>query len=201
MRTSEDWIGDLRSQGATQAAAIEALRELLIRGLRRSFSGRAGADEGFLEDTAQEAALRVLDKLDTFEGRSRFTTWAMAIAIRLAISDLRRKHWKDISLDAATEDGTLRPELAVDGHPSPKRRAEQQELLEALGRHIRESLTERQRRAIQAEMAGMPLEEIARRLDSNLNAVYKLTHDARKRLRAALEAEGYSLEDVTAAFA
>lgn len=200
MRDSDDWIQELRSGGDAQSSALEDLRDLLIRGLRRSLSGRAGADDGFLEDTAQEAAIRVLDKLDTFKGRSKFTTWAMAIAIRLAISELRRRHWKDISLDAASEEGALRPELALDPHPSPGRQAEQREMVAALSRHIREALTERQRLAIQAEMTGMPLEEIARRLGSNLNAVYKLTHDARRRLRASLEAEGFSLEDVAAAF-
>lgn len=200
MRESDDWIRELRGGGRAQAAALEELRDLLIRGLRRSLSGRAGADDGFLEDRAQEAAMRVLEKIDTFEGRSKFTTWAMAIAIRLAISELRRRHWKDVSLDAAAEAGTLRPELAVDPQPSPGRQAARQELVAALSRHIREALTERQRMAIQAEMAGMPLEEIARRLGSNLNAVYKLMHDARRRLRASLEAEGYSLEDVATAF-
>lgn len=200
MRESDDWIRELREDGEAQAAAIRDLRELLIRGLRRSLSGRAGADDGFLEDTTQEAAMRVLEKLETFEGRSKFTTWAMAIAIRLAISELRRRHWKDISLDAAAEEGTFRPELALDPDPSPGRRAAQQEMMAALSRHIEEGLTERQRQAIQAEMAGMPLEEIARRLGSNLNAVYKLMHDARRKLRVSMEAEGFSLEDVATAF-
>jgi len=62
-------------------------------------------------------------------------------------------------------------------------------------------LTEKQRTALLAEMRGMPQEEIARHLGSNRNAVYKLTHDARKKLKRALEAAGYGADDVHAAFA
>lgn len=43
----------------------------------------------------QETLLRVLDQLDTFEGRSLFTTWVHKIAIRIALTELRRKRWRD----------------------------------------------------------------------------------------------------------
>ncbi len=54
--------------------------------------------------------------------------------------------------------------------------------------------------AMTAELGGMPLEEIVRRMDSNVNAVYKLLHDARKRLKRGLETAGYAAEDVQSAF-
>ena len=63
---------------------------------------------------------------------------------------------------------------------------------------IERELTEKQRTALLAELKGMPLEEIGRRLGSNRNAVYKLTHDARKRLKKHLEAAGYSAADLQA---
>jgi RNA polymerase sigma factor (sigma-70 family) len=44
-------------------------------------------------------------------------------------------------------------------------------------------------------------DEIARHLGSNRNALYKLTHDARKRLKRGLEAAGFTAEDIGAAFA
>ena len=52
-----------------------------------------------------------------------------------------------------------------------------------------------------AELRGMPQDEIARHLGSNRNALYKLTHDARKRLKRGLEAAGFTAEDIGAAFA
>jgi RNA polymerase sigma-70 factor (ECF subfamily) len=42
----------------------------------------------------------------------------------------------------------------------------------------------------------MPQDEIANQLGSNRNAIYKLTHDARKRLKKCLEAAGYTAVDV-----
>ena len=36
---------------------------------------------------------------------------------------------------------------------------------------------------------------------SNRNALYKLTHDARKRLKRGLEMAGFTAEDIRAAFA
>jgi len=62
-------------------------------------------------------------------------------------------------------------------------------------------LTEKQRTALLAEMRGVPLEEIARQLGTNRNAVYKLTHDARKKLKQGLEATGYGADDIRAVFA
>jgi RNA polymerase sigma-70 factor (ECF subfamily) len=73
--------------------------------------------------------------------------------------------------------------------------------MEMVERLIAEELTERQRRAIIAVvLAGMPTEEVARRLGTNRNALYKLMHDARQRLQRRLAAEGVSLEEALAAF-
>ena len=47
-----------------------------------------------------------------------------------------------------------------------------------------------------AELAGMPTEVLAEQLGTNPNALYKLVHDARRRLRAALERDGFSAHDV-----
>ncbi len=46
----------------------------------------------------------------------------------------------------------------------------------------------------------MPLEIVAERMGTNRNALYKLIHDARKRLKHELLAEGLSIEDILGAF-
>jgi RNA polymerase sigma-70 factor (ECF subfamily) len=74
-------------------------------------------------------------------------------------------------------------------------------MVETLRQLIDEALTEKQWMALTAELGGMPVEEIARRMDSNVNAVYKLLHDARQRLKRGLETAGYTAEDVRSAFA
>ncbi len=125
----------------------------------------------------------------------------MTIAVRLAMSALRRKQWQDVSLESLTEHADFTPALTIDDTVSPAQQAEQHAVFEALGRLIDEALTDKQWMAITAELGGMPVEEIARRMGSNVNAVYKLLHDARKRLKRGLETAGYAAEDVRSAFA
>ena len=203
MRTPRDndtWLRALRACGHVQAEAITDLRGLLLRGLAKSFQARGDVDQAFLEDVLQQAMVNILDRLDQFQGRSRFTTWAMTIAVRLAMSELRHKRWQDVSLESVTEHGELAPALAIDDTASPAQQAEQHAIFETLRRLIDEALTDKQWMAMTAELGGMPFEEIVRRMDSNVNAVYKLLHDARKRLKRGLETAGYAAEDVQSAF-
>jgi RNA polymerase sigma-70 factor (ECF subfamily) len=63
-----------------------------------------------------------------------------------------------------------------------------------------EELTPKQRQALQAVLAGMPLEEVARRTGTNRHALYKLLHDARRRLQQSMLDQGLSAQDVLSAF-
>ncbi len=198
-RDNDAWLNELRSGGLPQQAALSDLRESLIRALRRALSSRPAANDAFLEDAVQDALLRILDRLEQFEGRSRFLTWATAIAIRVATSELRRQRWKDVSLDELITDAEFSPERTRDPSPGPEERWEQSALLQAMQTVIQRELTERQRSALVAELRGMPQDEIARHLGSTRNAIYKLTHDARKRLKRGLESAGYKADDVRAA--
>src|SRR4029453_14793269 len=200
-RENASWIRDLRAGGPVQAEALTDLRGLLLRGLAKSFQARGDTDQAFVEDVVQQALIHILDHLEQFQGRSRFTTWAMTITVRLAMSALRRKRWQDVSLERLTADLELVPALALDDTASPAQHAEQHALFETLRRLINEALTDKQWMAMTAELGGMPVEEIARRMGSNVNAVYKLLYDARKRLKHGLETAGYTAEDVRSAFA
>ena len=199
-RSNEAWLADLQSGGSIQQAALMDLRRALIRGLRRALASYSGADDAFLEDAAQESLLRILDRLTQFAGRSQFVTWATAIAIRVALSELRRQRWKDISLNDLTNESNALPvrSIADEGQSVGLERTA---LLEKMHEVIENELTEKQRLALHAELKGMPLDEIARHMGSNRNAVYKLTHDARKRLKSGLENAGYRLGEYRSAFA
>jgi len=200
-RENASWMRDLQACGPVQAEAITDLRGLLLRGLAKSFQARGAIDQAFLEDVVQQALVHILDHLDQFQGRSRFTTWAMAIAVRLAMSALRRKRWQDVSLESMTAPIERALALDRDDTTSPAQHAEQHAMVATLRQLIDEALTDKQWMAMTAELGGMPLEEIARRLGSNVNAVYKLLHDARQRLKHGLETAGYTAEDVRSAFA
>ena len=199
-RDNDTWLRDLQACGRVQAEAITDLRGFLLRGLARSVQAPGAVDQAFVEDVVQQALVHILERLEQFQGRSRFTTWAMTIAVRLAMSALRRKQWQEVSLEGLTAESELAPALAIDDTASPAHQAEQHALFETLRRLIDEALTDKQWVALTAELRGMPLEEIARRLGSNINAVYKLLHDARKRLKRGLETVGYTAEDVRSTF-
>ena len=202
MRTNEEWLTDLK--GPNQDQAIEDLRKVLKRGLIYALSSRIKTDlEAQVEDFVQDAILRILDKMDTFRGESRFTTWAQKVAVRVAFTEMRRQRWKDISLeDLLPEDsGDFTPLVLADPSPDPEKRANQNAIAEMIETMINEDLTERQRTALMAIMkGGMPIEEVARRLDTNRNALYKLLHDARKQMRNRILEQGLTPQDVIEVF-
>jgi RNA polymerase sigma-70 factor (ECF subfamily) len=201
-RTNQAWLDDLR--GPDKEQAIADLREVLARGLKYSLANRIQTDlDELVEDFTQDALLRILDKLDTFRGESRFTTWAQKVAVRVAFTELRRQRWKDVSLqDLLPEDSfDFTPVILADPSPDPERRVAQTMISEMIQEIIENELTDRQRTALMAIMAGgMPLEEVAHRMDTNRNALYKLIHDARKRMQERLLARGMTPQEVLAAF-
>jgi RNA polymerase sigma-70 factor (ECF subfamily) len=200
-RTNQQWLADL--QGPEHDEALADLRLFLIRGLGYALANRSDIDDEHLQDFAQDALLKILDNLHTFRGESRFTTWAQKIAVRVAFTELRRLRWQDVSLDELIEAQGMDfvPDMLVDRSASPGQQALQRNFLETLARLIGTELTEKQEQALVAtQIHGMPLEEVARRMESNRNALYKLLHDARQRLKRRMEDEGLSPQDILSAF-
>ena len=201
-RTNEEWLSDLR--GENQDQAIGDLTRVLKRGLIYALSSRIQTDlEIQVDDFVQDAILRILDKMDTFRGESKFTTWAQKVAVRVAFTEMRRQRWKDISIeDLLPEDsGDYTPLVLSDPSPDPEQRTSQTLMLEMVDEMLKTDLTERQRTALMAIMhGGMPLEEVARRMDTNRNALYKLLHDARKQMRSRLAEKGLTPQEVLEVF-
>jgi len=197
-RTNEVWLQSLGGSGAADEAAVAELREILRRGLCRALSGRAAADDGFVEDMSQEGVLKILGGLTTFRGDCRFTTWAITIAVRLAFTELRRARWREVSLDRLVEDAPARLPTAppVEGSSQDAR----PEILAMMHRVLETDLTDRQRQALLAELRGMPQAEIAAQLGLTRNALYKLTYDARQNLKRGLEAVEIDGDEVRKAF-
>ena len=198
-RDNRSWLEQLSSDGQVQDLALSDLREIILRSLRGVILARSNVDESFLEDVVQDSLLLILDRLNQFEGRSRFLTWAISIAVRVSMSKLRRKQWKDVSLEQMATDTNLT--FDANGNDlEPETDCERKEILNKMYDVIMNELSEKQRAALLSELKGMPQDEIARQLGSNRNAVYKLTHDARKRLKRGLEAAGYFSADINEAF-
>lgn len=206
-RTNEAWLSDLRAEGEIKNAALDELRAVIQKGLpyalSRWLSPSQPQFESLVEEVTQETLLRVLDQLHTFEGRSQFTTWVHKIAVRIALTELRRKRWRDSSLDELTEDEDIPPPqgLLADSQAGPDVSAERADMLARVRRVIEEELTDRQRQAlVLLGLRDMPMEDAARKLKTNRNALYKLLHDARLRLKNRLALEDISPHDVMSLF-
>jgi RNA polymerase sigma-70 factor (ECF subfamily) len=174
-RSDQAWV-----DGLNEGAVIADLRDYVRRTLAKGFGHQLqGAD---LEDLTQESLLRVHQKLETFQGQSRFTTWAATIAVNATLSELRRRRHQHISIEEAGD--------RADWSKEENDTAEDEERTELLRRGIAEALTDKQREAILAALGGLPLTELARRYEVSQGAVYKLLHDARRRLKRFLEQQG-----------
>ncbi|MDX9866268.1 MAG: sigma-70 family RNA polymerase sigma factor [Anaerolineaceae bacterium] len=202
--SNQEWLEALRS--ADHNEALAELREYLKRSLRYALSSRVDPNrlDALIEDSAQDALLRILDKMDTFRGESRFTTWASKVAIRLALTELRRKRWENVALEDLVPEDTgidYTPAVLTDTETSPEQQTYQREVMSLVERLIMTELTPRQRQVMIAILkGGMPIGEAAERLGTNPNALYKMLHDARQRMKNSLEEEGYSADEILEAF-
>ena len=206
-RTNEQWLTDLRSEGSLQEAALSDLRVIIAKGLPYALSRWLSPSDpqfdALVEEVTQDTLLRVLDQLDKFEGRSQFTTWVHKIAIRIALSELRRKRWQDYSLDeiVSNEDRPPPPGLLGDSGAGPAEVTERADMISHVRRIIDEELTDKQRKAmIMLSVQNMPMDVAAKKLRTNRNALYKLLHDARLRLKRRLAIEGITAQEVLSAF-
>ena len=197
---SDAWVEALRPGASGRDDALAALHELLLRAARFEIGRRRAALAHVrgenLDDLALQAAddamIAVLAKLDTYRGASRFTTWAYKFALLEAGVKVRRRAWQGREV-------VLEPEAwpgFADRAPSVERGREDAELLAALQRAVRESLTDRQREVFSAlALNGVPIDVLSERLGTTRGALYKTLHDARRKLRAELAAAGHLEEE------
>ncbi len=206
-RTNEEWVADLRAGGDRQAQALEDLRAIILKGLPYAIAGRLDPNSpesvALTEEIVQETLMRVLEYLDSFEGRSQFTTWAHKIAVRAALTELRHRHWQEVPLPEMEmpDDMDSSYRELPDRQASPEEQVDRREMMSKVRRIIMEELTEKQRNVLMAiAMQGFPLEEVARRMGTNRNALYKMMHDARLGLKKRLEKEGLTPQEVLSVF-
>ena len=212
-RTNQQWLHGLRSGGDVQAAALGDLRELLLRATLYFFS-RNLSDFGGLsrdeilqraEDCAQDALIALMDHLSDFRGDSKFSTWAYKFAINTALMTARRERWKAVSLDdlATAGEGDFSEWMMQDKSQgvAPEQSAVQEEVRSIIRDVIENELTDRQRVVLTMMVFNdVPMDEVVRHLGVNRNAVYKMLHDARRKLKSGLEARGFGVGETLSLF-
>src|SRR6266852_2024704 len=199
---SAEWVRVLAGTGPGREAALARLHELLLRIARGEVARRGprlritGPE---LDDLAYQAAadalLAITGKIGQFRGESRFTTWAYKFVIFEVSAKVGRHFWRNpgVPLDAADWD-RLPGRFGFE----PAQEAEWRDLLAALRRAVETELTARQRAVFVAIVLNdVPLDALVAELASSRNAIYKMLFDARRKLRAALAANGYLGHDTS----
>ena len=193
---SEAWLAALRATGSERDDAVARLHELLLKAARFEVGRRRAALPHLRGDdfddlavqSADDALVAILKKLDTFRGDSRFTTWAYKFALLEAAVKLRRRAWQGRESAARARDVG---DLPHRGHLARAARAEQSELLREIQAGIQTALTPHQREVLVAlALNEVPIDVVAERLDTTRGALYKTLHDARKKLRAHIAEKG-----------
>jgi RNA polymerase sigma-70 factor (ECF subfamily) len=196
-----DWPRALADTGPRREEALARLHGLLVRSARSEVARRgprlrlSGPE---LDDLAYQAAadalVAITRKLGQFRGESRFTTWAYKFVIFEVSAKIGRHFWcrPSVPFDAEDWERRLPDRFGFD----PAQEAEWRDLLGALHRAVDEELTARQRRVFVAiVLNNVPLDTLVIEMASNRNAIYKTLFDARRKLRAALAANGYIGDD------
>jgi RNA polymerase sigma-70 factor (ECF subfamily) len=208
-RSNEAWLRALRTDGRDRYDALEELRDYLLRAVLVYLRGRRhDLDDWtqeharqFAEDVVQDALLAIDANLERFRGEAKFTTWAYRFAINAAASELRRLRYRDFSLEALEATTLLRVYVREPQPARPETIAGRRAMLALLGEIIERELTERQRVAVLAVyVEGHSIAVVAEEMETSRNALYKLLHDARQKLKAALEAEHISAGDILGYF-
>ncbi|MEU2879785.1 RNA polymerase sigma factor [Streptomyces sp. NPDC007070] len=169
-----------RAAAGDGAALEELLTEIRPELLRRC--GRFLPCREDAEEAAQDVLLQITRKIDTFEGRSRFSTWLYTV-----VANCCRQKYRELKRRAAEHPAAIEPERYVDPRTTSVIAGSRIDLLEALDRlerehpHLVAPLVYRDicqlEYAEAAERAGIPLGTLKSRL-----------HEARRQVRPWLAA-------------
>jgi RNA polymerase sigma-70 factor (ECF subfamily) len=191
---SRRWVIRLRGDGDERERAIRELHALLLRAARFELNRRraampflrGGDHDDLAHQSAADALVAILAKLDDYRGASRFTTWAYKFALLEAAVKLRRRSWQGREIPHEAEKWSL----IADPQPTPDGDAANAELMRGLRAAIDDELTPHQRDVLIAlAVNGVPIDVLAERRKTTRGALYKTLHDARRKLRVALERE------------
>jgi RNA polymerase sigma-70 factor (ECF subfamily) len=171
----------------TRAAVHELARR---RSQLHSVSGPEFDD--LVHQAADDALVNVLARLDDFRGLSRFSTWAYGFVSFELAAKVARHAWHRQPPGLAEQDVEM---IGVRRPSSPSEQLERRAQLRALAQAIGQ-LTPRQRDVLTAvALNDVSIDDIALRLGSNRNAVYKNLFDARRALRRRLAGAGLPISD------
>lgn len=188
--TSTNKHSDEALVAATKRGDAQAFEELVLRHRQRvlAVAQRITNNREDAEDVAQESLHKAFLHLDTFEEKSRFSTWLTRIAMNEAFMLLRRRRGVVEVLPENSDDGMKSgSEAFVDHGPNPEEsflRRERTELLsEAISR-----LGSTIRTTIQlCDIEERSVKETAQILGASIAAVKARVFQGRRKLRRTVK--------------
>ena len=189
--SNNDWLAALASNDGNKKVAVKKLGDYLSSVLRKRADreDRLGLSKEEVEDIVQDSLIAILSSLGSFRGDSRFLSWCVTISTRKYFR--ARRKWllmqfeNDFDLDKVISQ-------SVD----PLYCADLSIQVEEVEQFIATSLSERQQVALWCLVNGVPLEVLALKYGISRGSVYKVLHDARKKLRKCLIGAGVNLDDM-----
>lgn len=140
------------------------------------------------EDAVQDGLLNAYVHLDSFQGRSQFSTWVTRIVINAALMALRRKRARpETSLEENQKYGLEdRPTWVLDTHPNPEQACAAEEIQEVIRKQI-DQLTPGVRSAFcLRQIDGFSTKQVGEALGIQENAAKSRLSRARAQLRRSL---------------
>jgi RNA polymerase sigma-70 factor (ECF subfamily) len=156
--------------------ALGTLYEVHGARVYRVCRGLLGQDAD-AEDATQEVFLRILDKIGSFDGRARLSTWIFRVTTNLCLNRLGRRRVQE-PLEGADAD------LPPAAGPSPLELAARAESGEVMARLLGPLAPEQRAVLVLREAEGLSYREIGAVLDIPEGTVMSRLHRARERLLA-----------------
>lgn len=184
-----------------QGGDASALTPLLTRYQDRLFGVcvRMVHDRDLAADLTQDAMIKVIEGLGSYDGRAKLSTWMIRVTMNVCLSRLRaEKIRRHASLDAPTERGPSaiglegRPGTfgGEPGEPRPSERVEQDEVRRRVSAALLRVAPEQRAILVLRDCRGLDYEQIAEVLSIPVGTVKSRLFRARGALREVLEEGG-----------
>lgn len=173
---------------AVREGCVSAFERLVDRHERRMFRVAHGLlhNHEDSQDAVQETFLKAFQRLDQFQGRSKFSTWLTRITLNEALAKLRKKPVVLNSIDDGFHDGEEARALPHDiasCYPDPEMLCTASELNRILERNLRKLKPGLRTVFLLRDLEGLSLKETAQRLGLTIAAVKSRSSRARLQLR------------------
>src|SRR5271155_2961166 len=183
---------------ASKKGEAAAFATLVERHERRIFfvALRMTRNREDAEDVAQQSFQKAFVHLNSFVGKSSFSTWLTRIAINEALMVLRKiRGWREVLIDDVNENAETAASMEVPAAtPDPEASYSRQERQRMLSSAMKE-LTPGMRKTIELrELDELSTRETARAMSLSVSAVKARVFHGRKKLREAIERQKPTLE-------